>query len=196
MRYLIPASVVASLAITALPATAQADRSDCPRKLERSYSKHYRMVVNRHGTRAPGRNIRKHGMLVSWGRKNRHKVAFTAMCSELRRSRRQLKRLLAPPVYPTLERTAVPPPQRPAGVSSSGTTAGPVLEAIAQCESGGNPSTDTGNGFYGKYQFTLETWAGVGGSGNPAHASEAEQDKRAAILYSQAGAQPWPVCGQ
>jgi ribosomal protein L29 len=74
--------------------------------------------------------------------------------------------------------------------------ASPVLEAIAACESGGNPTTDTGNGFYGKYQFTLETWAAVGGSGNPAQASEAEQDQRAAILYAQAGGSPWPVCGR
>jgi Transglycosylase-like domain len=74
--------------------------------------------------------------------------------------------------------------------------ASPVLEAIAACESGGDPTTDTGNGFYGKYQFTLETWAAVGGTGNPAQASEAEQDRRAAILYAQAGASPWPVCGR
>jgi hypothetical protein len=75
-------------------------------------------------------------------------------------------------------------------------TASPALEAIAACESGGNPATDTGNGFYGKYQFTLETWAAVGGTGNPAHASEAEQDRRAAMLYEQAGPSPWPVCGR
>jgi hypothetical protein len=74
--------------------------------------------------------------------------------------------------------------------------ASPVLQAIAVCESGGDPTADTGNGFYGKYQFSLETWAAVGGSGNPARASEAEQDKRAAILYAQAGASPWPVCGR
>jgi hypothetical protein len=75
-------------------------------------------------------------------------------------------------------------------------TASPVLEAIAACESGGNPTTDTGNGFYGKYQFTLGTWAAVGGSGNPAQASEAEQDRRAAALYAQSGSSPWPVCGR
>jgi len=74
-------------------------------------------------------------------------------------------------------------------------TASPALQAIAACESGGNPSADTGNGFYGKYQFTLETWQAVGGTGNPAHASEAEQDRRAAALYAQAGAGQWPVCG-
>jgi hypothetical protein len=74
--------------------------------------------------------------------------------------------------------------------------ASPTLEAIAACESGGNPATDTGNGFYGKYQFTLETWQSVGGSGNPARASEAEQDRRATMLYESAGASPWPVCGR
>jgi hypothetical protein len=74
-------------------------------------------------------------------------------------------------------------------------TASPVLEAIAACESGGNPSTDTGNGFYGKYQFTQETWQAVGGTGNPAAAPEAEQDRRAAQLYAQAGPSQWPVCG-
>jgi hypothetical protein len=75
-------------------------------------------------------------------------------------------------------------------------TASPALEAIAACESGGNPQTDTGNGFYGKYQFTLDTWQAIGGSGNPAQASEAEQDRRAAALLAQAGAGQWPVCGQ
>jgi hypothetical protein len=78
----------------------------------------------------------------------------------------------------------------------SAPTASPTLEAIAACESGGNPATDTGNGFYGKYQFTLETWHAVGGTGNPAQASEAEQDRRAAALYEQTGPSPWPVCGR
>jgi hypothetical protein len=75
-------------------------------------------------------------------------------------------------------------------------TASPTLEAIAACESGGNPGTNTGNGFYGKFQFTLQTWASVGGSGNPASASEAEQNKRAAMLYAREGSAPWPVCGR
>ena len=47
-------------------------------------------------------------------------------------------------------------------------------------------------GYYGKYQFDEGTWASVGGSGNPAEASEAEQDYRAALLYSRAGSSPWP----
>jgi hypothetical protein len=123
-------------------------------------------------------------------------VTFRAVCSEIRRSNWQLKKLLRAPKYPTLVRTAGPPPQPPGGVRTAGSTAGPVLQAIAQCESGGNPATNTGNGFYGKYQFTLGTWASVGGSGNPAYASEAEQDMRAAMLYAREGPGPWPVCGR
>ena len=71
-----------------------------------------------------------------------------------------------------------------------------TLEAIASCESGGDPTIVSSDGTYrGKYQFSFETWASVGGSGDPAAAPEAEQDYRAALLYSQAGSSPWPVCG-
>src|SRR4051794_5260949 len=83
------------------------------------------------------------------------------------------------------------------------TPAGPApgassqLQAIAQCESGGDPSAIGGGGqFRGKYQFTYATWAAVGGSGDPAQAPEAEQDRRAAALYSSSGAGQWPVCGR
>ena len=71
-----------------------------------------------------------------------------------------------------------------------------TLEAIAACESGGDPTAVNAAGYYGKYQFDESTWASVGGSGNPAEASEAEQDYRAALLYSRAGSSPWPLCGQ
>ena len=72
----------------------------------------------------------------------------------------------------------------------------PHLQAIAACESGGNPAAIGGGGLYrGKYQFDRGTWAAVGGSGDPAAAPEAEQDRRAAILYARAGASPWPTCG-
>jgi peptidoglycan hydrolase-like protein with peptidoglycan-binding domain len=83
-----------------------------------------------------------------------------------------------------------------ASASTSGSSsASGVLERIAQCESGGNPTTDTGNGYYGKYQFSLATWHRMGGTGNPAQASEALQDQLAAKLYAQEGTAPWPVCG-
>jgi soluble lytic murein transglycosylase-like protein len=70
-----------------------------------------------------------------------------------------------------------------------------TLDAIAACESGGDPTAVNAAGYYGKYQFDTGTWASVGGSGNPAAASEAEQDYRASLLYARAGSSPWPVCG-
>jgi hypothetical protein len=74
--------------------------------------------------------------------------------------------------------------------------ASPALQSIAACESGGNPSAIGGGGAYrGKYQFDYGTWASVGGSGDPAAAPEAEQDKRAAMLLARSGSNPWPVCG-
>ena len=73
----------------------------------------------------------------------------------------------------------------------------PVLESIAQCESHGDPRAISSGGTYrGKYQFSFSTWASVGGEGDPAAASETEQDRRAAILYRTGGPGHWPVCGR
>lgn len=71
-----------------------------------------------------------------------------------------------------------------------------TLESIASCESGGDPTAISSDGTYrGKFQFDYGTWESVGGTGDPAAASEAEQDYRAALLYSRSGSSPWPVCG-
>lgn len=71
-----------------------------------------------------------------------------------------------------------------------------TLESIAACESGGDPRIVSSDGSYrGKYQFDFGTWESVGGHGDPAAAPEAEQDYRAALLYSRSGSSPWPVCG-
>jgi hypothetical protein len=78
----------------------------------------------------------------------------------------------------------------------SSPAASPQLEAIAACESGGDPTAVGGGGLYrGKYQFTYETWQSVGGTRDPAAAPEAEQDARAAALLARDGAGHWPVCG-
>ena len=71
-----------------------------------------------------------------------------------------------------------------------------ALQRIAQCESSGNPRAVSPDGTYrGKYQFSRETWAAMGGDGDPARASEAEQDRRAVALYRERGTSPWPACG-
>lgn len=72
-----------------------------------------------------------------------------------------------------------------------------ALKAIARCESRGNPRAISPGGRYrGKYQFSYATWRSVGGKGDPARASETEQDRRAAILYRTGGPGHWPVCGR
>jgi Transglycosylase-like domain len=82
------------------------------------------------------------------------------------------------------------------GAATGGSIASPQLQAIAACESGGNPRAIGGGGaFRGKYQFTYGTWSAVGGTGDPAAAPEAEQDRRAAMLLARSGSSPWPVCG-
>jgi uncharacterized protein YabE (DUF348 family) len=67
--------------------------------------------------------------------------------------------------------------------------------ALAKCESGGNPRAVNPAGYYGLYQFSLSTWRGVGGSGNPIDASPAEQLARAQALYARSGAGQWG-CGR
>lgn len=64
------------------------------------------------------------------------------------------------------------------------------------CESGGVYSVNTGNGFYGAYQFDLQTWETMGGTGRPSDAPYWEQDLRAKALFQTRGAQPWPICGR
>ncbi|BCO78192.1 resuscitation-promoting factor rpfE [Mycobacterium intracellulare] len=69
-------------------------------------------------------------------------------------------------------------------------------DAIAQCESGGNWSISTGNGYAGGLQFTPSTWRANGGSGSPSGASREEQIRVAEnVLHSQ-GIGAWPVCGR
>lgn len=76
------------------------------------------------------------------------------------------------------------------GVSQS------ALDAIASCESGGDPgAVDSSGTYYGLYQFDAGTWASVGGKGSPANASPEEQSYRASLIYARAGSSPWPVCG-
>jgi hypothetical protein len=68
-------------------------------------------------------------------------------------------------------------------------------DAIAQCESGGNWSTNTGNGAYGGLQFKQATWSSNGGFGSPATASRAEQIRVAENVLRTQGIKAWPKCG-
>lgn len=68
-------------------------------------------------------------------------------------------------------------------------------DAIAQCESGGNWATDTGNGHYGGLQFSPATWTANGGLGSPATASRDEQIRVAENVLRTQGLGAWPRCG-
>ena len=71
---------------------------------------------------------------------------------------------------------------------------GATWDALAQCESGGNWSINTGNGFYGGLQFTQQSWNGVGMSGSPANATRAQQIEAGARLLAIQGWGAWPAC--
>lgn len=82
-------------------------------------------------------------------------------------------------------------------------TASPANAATAEdfrrlrmCESGGNYRTNTGNGYYGAYQFALGTWRGLGYGGYPHQASPATQDEAARRLQAMRGWSPWPGCAR
>ena len=95
------------------------------------------------------------------------------------------------PVVPSPDFSA-PLPQVPEGGPSDEQWA-----ALRQCESSGNYQAVSRSGTYrGAYQFDRATWAGLGGTGDPAAAPPVEQDARAKLLYSQRGTRPWPHCGR
>jgi hypothetical protein len=156
-------------------------------KLENRWLRDYFQVKHRFGPKAAGRDVVYRGWLEPSGT-----VRADSRPADLRRSDAKLRSWLHPPIVtPPLSVHASSATPTPAPV----TYAGGKLSAIRQCESGNDYSTNTGNGFYGAYQFTQSTWESVGGSGNPANASPEEQDRRAAMLMSQSGTSPWPVCG-
>jgi uncharacterized protein YabE (DUF348 family) len=103
--------------------------------------------------------------------------------------------------------TKAPKVHRPAASSSSSSKSTPrssspaprvasggVWDKIAACESGGNWSINTGNGFYGGLQFTLSTWHAYGGSGMPNQASRAAQIAVAKRVQAAQGWGAWPAC--
>lgn len=67
-------------------------------------------------------------------------------------------------------------------------------DRLAQCETHENWAEDTGNGYYGGLQFTLRSWAAVGGSGKPSDASRDEQILRAKTLWERQGWKAWHAC--
>ncbi|MCZ7630743.1 MAG: transglycosylase family protein [Microthrixaceae bacterium] len=97
---------------------------------------------------------------------------------------------------PPLSRATNALPSGTPGAGSPTAAESATLARIRRCESGGNYGIVSASGLYrGAYQFDRRTWSGVGGSGDPAAASQAEQDYRALLLLRQRGTRPWPNCG-
>lgn len=118
--------------------------------------------------------------------------------------------VLAPsPPAPVPPAAPAPAPVTPSSTGGSGSTPGsgqtsqasgpPAslaedLARLRECESGDDYQADTGNGYYGAYQFSLQTWQSLGYSGLPSQAPPAEQDQAAATLAETVGWDQWPVC--
>ena len=167
------AALGVALTMTAVPAVAQA--ATHPDSLAGAASVVRQAIVHDRALHADLRLERKLGRHVSHRR-------LVHMRNESLADLRRLERHLRSELRTQRENTS---------------TASPVLQAIAACESGGNPQAVGGGGtFRGKYQFTYSTWASVGGTGDPAAAPVAEQDRRAAMLYARTGPASWPVCGR
>jgi hypothetical protein len=77
---------------------------------------------------------------------------------------------------------------------AGGGRAGGVWLQLRQCESGDNYAENTGNGYYGAYQFSQGTWTSLGYPGRPDQGSPAMQDKAAMQLQAAAGWGQWPAC--
>lgn len=85
------------------------------------------------------------------------------------------------------------------GAPTGGAAARLNWKALANCESNGNPKAINAAGYYGLYQFSLTSWASVGGTGRPSDATPAEQTYRAQQLYNRVQGRwqgQWPHCGK
>jgi hypothetical protein len=87
---------------------------------------------------------------------------------------------------------AVATPLAVAGTASAASTS--TWDRLAQCESSGDWSADTGNGYEGGLQFTPSTWRSFGGEGSAADASRSEQITVAERVLDTQGWDAWPSC--
>ncbi|MDQ1394065.1 MAG: resuscitation-promoting factor RpfB [Acidimicrobiaceae bacterium] len=109
--------------------------------------------------------------------------------------------IATPVAAPISVRPAAVAPVRPRtspAIGANTSSPGGVWACIRQKESGGNYATNTGNGYYGAYQFSERTWLGIGGSGYPNQAAPAVQDAMAQRLQQRSGWGQWSthsLCG-
>jgi hypothetical protein len=114
-------------------------------------------------------------------RTSAYAAAFARLAAEKATEQQSVRRTSAAPVA-----SPAPAPAAPAS--------GDVWAELRDCESGGNYAEDTGNGFYGAYQFSPSTWSALGYPGLPNEAPPAVQDAAAQELQSRSGWGQWPGC--
>lgn len=101
------------------------------------------------------------------------------------------------PAPTTTAPPAPPPPPAPAPTPAPAGSVSANLDAIARCESGGNPDAYNPAGYYGAFQFSLATWHGLGFSGDPRDYTYAEQKYGAVHLVARSGGySAWPHCAR
>lgn len=106
---------------------------------------------------------------------------------------------VTPTIKPTVMPTATPTPTltpTPTPTPSAALVSDDIWDRLAQCESGGNWSINTGNGYFGGLQFSQGAWESVGGTGNPAQASRDEQILRGKALQAVRGWGAWGECAR
>lgn len=187
------ATIATCVAALAAPVAAQGSPTSIVPKRQPGYEKHYRelrkQVVKHIGLNAAGRDI------VSDGYREKNGDVHKATKAEIVASSARMEASLNPPspapTSPTDTATAGPSAATTTSTSYSGSSAS---SSTVQCESGGDYSADTGNGYYGAYQFDQSTWDAYAPSGyqgtNPATAPPAVQDQAAANVPYDA----WPSC--
>jgi hypothetical protein len=175
---LLAASALAAPALTAAPAAAAPPLEREQRTYDRLYDK-----VREAGGK-PGRHIVDDGI-------NGRDGARPARAREVADAIRTLRRMHTGATAP-----ATAPRRRGRGRIGSRRLGRRRPGGHRRLRVRGRPTAVSAGGTYrGKYQFDVQTWQSVGGTGDPAAAPEAEQDARAAALAAQRGSSPWPVCG-
>lgn len=99
-----------------------------------------------------------------------------------------------PPPQPQPAPAPVPVPTPTPTTTAPAAPSGGVWLELRECESSDDYQEDSGNGYYGAYQFSLSTWLGLGYGGLPSNAPPSVQDQAAQRLQARSGWGQWPVC--
>lgn len=178
LRLTIAASVIAAATLVAVPAAQAKDRTTI---CESAYGVRT-AVIKKHGKRAPGRNICRHGIKTKTG-------ARKATTRERAKYKRALKQLNS--VYVQ----AGPPRRPPAGTQTAQPLRAGGPERFVQCESGGDwNAVNPSSGAYGRYQL-MPMHFGSGGLCAGESRDPAGQTRCANKVYAAQGSGAWSQCG-